>query len=240
MQAQEGNIYFTELVERVEYGNYELPDGVGTNGVVAEVPRFHLINVHGNMRSTCDQLACLSLLVSLSFVSLSSLVVVVVAAAVVVVVVVVVVVALILLLLLSLLSLVIVVVAAFMGPGGIAGKGARRADDDRGHLGGPARQQIYMCVHMYTYIYIYIYIHTHAYIYIYTYTYTHIYIYTYTYSYTYCNFNSKRISESNSSTNSHIRCNRNSNDNNSIMSSSGRWCLRMWCLIIVDVTLSYT
>ena len=32
------------------------PDGVGTNGVVAEVPQFHLMNLHGEMLAKCDKL----------------------------------------------------------------------------------------------------------------------------------------------------------------------------------------
>ena len=35
---------------------HRLPDGVGTNGVVAEVPRLPLMNFHGKMSATCEQI----------------------------------------------------------------------------------------------------------------------------------------------------------------------------------------
>ena len=34
----------------------QLPDGVRTNGVVAEVPRFPIINIQRNMLAKCDKM----------------------------------------------------------------------------------------------------------------------------------------------------------------------------------------
>ena len=46
LQAQKGYIYFTEVAERVEYGNYGLPDEVRTNGVRTEVCIYIYIYIY--------------------------------------------------------------------------------------------------------------------------------------------------------------------------------------------------
>ena len=38
----------------VWHRSYRLPDGAGTNGVVADVPRFPLVNCHRKVYATCD------------------------------------------------------------------------------------------------------------------------------------------------------------------------------------------
>ena len=77
---------------------------------------------------------------------------------------------------------------------------------------------------MYTYIYIYIaYIYVHVYVYIYIYRYIYIYISPHT----------------DQHTNTWARAMPVRGQQRQLFRSSGMWCLRMWCLIIIASILSY-
>ena len=125
-----------------------------------------------------------------------------------------------------------------------------RAVDDSLNIGPASEHQVlslslsmYIYIYICTYIYIYICIHVYIHIYIYTYTYVCIYIYIYIYIYICIHM---YIDSLNIGPAKEHQVPRRARDvhvtpqRSSLCRSSGMWCLRMWCLIIIGVTLSYT